>query len=647
MTTVSSNSVNSDIAVSTTSGTVNKVISSPLVEEITVSSANGNLKILKTDTPDDITVGSENTLTYLVTEKLTAQEISAGVYKGPKGDDGETYEILVSSGLGDDVQTALDSAGSQTVRITSDIPSLDTPILIDSDQTLCFDGYTINASNSITGGAVIKNKNASDSNITIIGGIINGTAATTAIYDGVLLTNVSQAVVQGVLCDSVEITASATATGNIHLEGCDHVLIRRCQAHDSYRMGIYIHLGSHNTIDGGYFTGTHDSGIACLDSDYGEIMNVLVDNCGTSDASNITANMRHGKFINNTSINASGTNNGNGFTLGHANGYDAYNTLVIGNIFDGNAAKGIYLQGTDTKGNIISNNIITNNGVGSGGANSGGISIATGSGNKFTNNTLKGNKYGISIVNGSVGNLVTSNTIENSTAHGIKNDGQKTRIENNYFSTNTSGSVLHDTNATLYSWIGNTEEGLEHNFVVEGIPSTSTNRASNSGLRFTRNTQVNNTEVGIWLATSTTDLYGVKLATRRLTGGTDYETVISNHKGTEAGVDALAIDDSGNIVMGTIISTGGRIKNTTRVTTTYTILVTDCVVFANSDAGDYTVDLPAGVEGQTIRVINSGSSSNTITVDGDGTETIYSSLTFALEDNESIEITYNADDGWM
>ncbi|MCP5006346.1 MAG: hypothetical protein GY941_20770 [Planctomycetes bacterium] len=98
---------------------------------------------------------------------------------------------------------------------------------------------------------------------------------------------------------------------------------------------------------------------------------------------------------------------------------------------------------------------------------------------------------------------------------------------------------------------------------------------------------------------------------------------------------------------GTITSTGGRIKDTTRVTTTYTILVTDCVVFANSDAGSYTVDLPAGVEGQTLRVINSGSSSNTITVDGDGTETIYSSLTFALEDNESIEITYNADDGWM
>ncbi|MCP5050976.1 MAG: hypothetical protein GY940_27680, partial [bacterium] len=88
MTTVSSNSVNSDIAVSTTSGTVNKVISSPLTEEITVSSANGNLKILKTESPDDITVGSENALTYLVTEKLTEQEISAGVYKGPKGDDG-------------------------------------------------------------------------------------------------------------------------------------------------------------------------------------------------------------------------------------------------------------------------------------------------------------------------------------------------------------------------------------------------------------------------------------------------------------------------------------------------------------------------------------------------------------------------------
>ncbi len=136
---------------------------------------------------------------------------------------------------------------------------------------------------------------------------------------------------------------------------------------------------------------------------------------------------------------------------------------------------------------------------------------------------------------------------------------------------------------------------------------------------------------------------------------------LDNRYYTETEVDGMIpsiptnhlVDDADDSTSGRLTaagftaSIGGRIKSTTRVITTYTILVTDSVVFANSDAGDYTVTLPAGVEGQTIRVINSGSSANTITVDGDGTDTIYSSLTFALEDNESIEITYNADDGWM
>lgn len=90
------------------------------------------------------------------------------------------------------------------------------------------------------------------------------------------------------------------------------------------------------------------------------------------------------------------------------------------------------------------------------------------------------------------------------------------------------------------------------------------------------------------------------------------------------------------------MTTSGRIKNTTRVTTTYTILVSDEVVFANTDSAGYTVTLPTGVEGQALKIVNSGSSGNTLTVAG----SIYGGTDFTLNDGESIEITYNATDDW-
>ena len=91
----------------------------------------------------------------------------------------------------------------------------------------------------------------------------------------------------------------------------------------------------------------------------------------------------------------------------------------------------------------------------------------------------------------------------------------------------------------------------------------------------------------------------------------------------------------------------GRIQNTTRATTTYTILVTDDVIFANTDGGTWTVTLPAGVEGQTFKIINSGSSANNLTVAPDGSEhLIGANSNFTLTDGETLVITYNATDGW-
>ena len=95
------------------------------------------------------------------------------------------------------------------------------------------------------------------------------------------------------------------------------------------------------------------------------------------------------------------------------------------------------------------------------------------------------------------------------------------------------------------------------------------------------------------------------------------------------------------------LGTSGRIRFTTRATTTYTVLVTDEVVFANTDGAAWTITLPAGAEGQTFRIINSGSSGNTLTVASDGTEHLFGANTdFELIDDESLQITWNATDGW-
>jgi hypothetical protein len=96
-----------------------------------------------------------------------------------------------------------------------------------------------------------------------------------------------------------------------------------------------------------------------------------------------------------------------------------------------------------------------------------------------------------------------------------------------------------------------------------------------------------------------------------------------------------------------IIYTGGSIKNTTRVTTTYQVLVSDDVVFCNTDAGTYTTTMPAGIEGQTIKVINTGTSATQLLLAPSGAELLLgANSAFTLNDGESLIVTYNATDGW-
>lgn len=112
--------------------------------------------------------------------------------------------------------------------------------------------------------------------------------------------------------------------------------------------------------------------------------------------------------------------------------------------------------------------------------------------------------------------------------------------------------------------------------------------------------------------------------------------------------DTVSFDGLSNYWFdGTIKNTAGRIKNTTRYTTTQAIPVTDNIVFANTDGGAWTATLPAGVEGQTLKIINSGSSGNLLTVAPNGAEHLLgANSNFILFDGESLILTYNATDGW-
>jgi len=109
---------------------------------------------------------------------------------------------------------------------------------------------------------------------------------------------------------------------------------------------------------------------------------------------------------------------------------------------------------------------------------------------------------------------------------------------------------------------------------------------------------------------------------------------------------ATAVARMSILPAGPVQTHSGRIVNTTRVTTTYQILVTNHVVYCDTDGGVFTATLPAGAEGQHIKVINCGSSGNTLTLEGSGAETVYGALNQAVTDGDVLDLHYNATEGW-
>ena len=327
------------------------------------------------------------------------------------------------------INYALQSAGKIPVELTKDI-TVNSAIQMNSDQTLIFENATIFTSSPMTGGAVIKNRHPKDSNITIVGGLIDGSNASSVSYDAILLRGVDNALIKDVITREVHTTASKDS-GNFHLINCTNSIIQNVQAHDTWKMGIRIEGGSFITINGGYFTGTHDSGIGAIDSPNMHVNGVYVDNCGTSDASNISMNLQDGIFENSISTNASGTRNGNGLTIGHE-GYPAYNSIIRNNLFINNATKGVWLQGSTNADISILDNIIIKNGKGSRHSNSAGVTVYFGAKRTLIKcNEIIENIRGVNLSKTSNRTTIIENRIVNNDLYGIDNDGLNTKIESN------------------------------------------------------------------------------------------------------------------------------------------------------------------------------------------------------------------------
>jgi len=462
--------------------------------------------------------------------------------------EGNIHAEWFDAGGDDDfnVNFALLAAGSIPVELHSDI-TVNSAILLDSNQTLLLNDTVITPISPMTGAAVFRNRATGTENIIIKGGKVIGTALTNVGYDTVYFSGVTNALIEDMQSIDVHITASIDSA-NFRFVDCSNSIVDNVYVSGTSKAGVSFTNGVYNEILNSYFTETNDSGIIMVNSDYGKIIGNIVDDCGQSDASNITSNMVNGIFRNNISINASGTVNGNGFTLGHPLGYDAHNTIVEGNVFYNNAAKGIALQGENTSGNTIINNTIIENGVGSTGTNSGGVALLGGFENTISNNVINGNRYGISVDTGNVDIKITNNRIINSTSYGIRNNAIRTKVTDNFIFGNVAGSYLNAVNSTQ-PFYSNNSEASERNFTLKANSSIATNRFSNALLRLKQLTQINNTSVGFSMSTSVTDLYGMHIRTQRNSGGTDFKYVISSHKNSEEGIDLFVIEDTGELIL--------------------------------------------------------------------------------------------------
>ena len=348
---------------------------------------------------------------------------------------------------GSGLRFALKSADRIPVTLNTDITV--------TNQIFLFDNQTLHLGNSVIKvgklphdfdhKGIFENDGArfssSNTNITVTGGIVDGVNNTDEMYCALRFIGVDNSLVDGMKANDITQRPWNQESGTFRFEDVSYTTVQNIEVLGGYRMGVYFSGNNHhNKLLNSYFKDCRDSGFGGINPDFMEVDGNLFDNCGNPQsglgASNATASLRNSKFTNNVSINATGTRNSNGFTLGHpaAGGgdYSAYNNLIDGNLIMNCDTKGIVIQGAGSYANIISNNIIINCGLLPGtNRNNAGIALLQGKIVHIENNQIIGCQQGISINNGVVDTYIFENTIKNSVDRGIRNDGVNTTVQGN------------------------------------------------------------------------------------------------------------------------------------------------------------------------------------------------------------------------
>lgn len=69
--------------------------------------------------------------------------------------------------------------------------------------------------------------------------------------------------------------------------------------------------------------------------------------------------------------------------------------------------------------------------------------------------------------------------------------------------------------------------------------------------------------------------------------------------------------------------------------------------FGDTDNGAVTFTLPAGVAGQSFRIVNTGTNGNSLTITPNGSENLIgANSSFVLNDGEALVIYYDENKGW-
>jgi len=92
-----------------------------------------------------------------------------------------------------------------------------------------------------------------------------------------------------------------------------------------------------------------------------------------------------------------------------------------------------------------------------------------------------------------------------------------------------------------------------------------------------------------------------------------------------------------------------RLRSTTRITSSdspYTLTSSIKNLVCDTDGGAITVNFEAGVQNTNHRVSNVGTSSNDVTLNGNGSEKIAGESSQTLYDEETLNTYYDSTEGW-